>query len=110
MLIYPTTMMEVFDPSVRIKNITFHICLIIKVYFTIKRTAIVSVLHHLIVLFTLRILRPYASHFQEFGFTLLCSQFWDTLLWHNQFPSQPLPVTLRERKPLQVSPKIIQSR
>ena len=94
MNIYPTTMVEVFNPCISIKDITFHGRLIVKINFAIKRTAIVTMLHHLIVLFAFCILRPNASHFQKFGFTLFCLRLRHGFLGHNQLVSQPLAVGL----------------
>ncbi len=62
MLIYTTAMAEKFNPCVGVKNETFHKPLIIKVDFTVKRTPIVAMLHHLVVLLSLFCFRPNTSH------------------------------------------------
>ena len=103
-----TTLMKIFNPRICIKNITFHSRLIIKVYFTIKRTTIVAMYHHLIVLFSFLRFRPDSFHFQKLREILIFCGRRCLLSWHYQFVSQPLAITLREGKALQVSPKIIQ--
>ena len=92
----PTTMAEIFNPSVGIKDIPIHKSSIAKIYFTIKRTTIVAMLHHLIVFFSLLRFRPNACHFQELGFSLFCRKFRCRFLRHNQFICQPFTVALRE--------------
>ena len=104
MLVYPTAMMEILYPSVGIKDKSFHNKLIVKIYFAIKGTTVVAMLHHLIVLLALSVLRPYTCHFQKFGFAFFCRKIRRCLFGHNQLFGQPLTVTLRERKSLQISP------
>jgi len=60
MFFYATTTMKIFNPSVSIKNITFHNSLVIKVNITISGTIIITMFHHLIILFTLFCFRPNA--------------------------------------------------
>ena len=81
-----------------------------KSYFTIKGTTIIAMLHHLIILLALSILRPDTFHLKKFSQGIVFSYVLLYLCGHNQLVSQPFPVTLRKRKPLQVSPKIIQSK
>jgi len=52
MSINTSTMAEIFNPSVSIKNKSFHNLSIVKSYITIKRTTIIAMLHHLIILFS----------------------------------------------------------
>ncbi len=104
---YSTAMMEIFNPSIGIKNISFHKTLIVIVKLTVKRTTIVTMLHHLIILFTFFRFRPYSLHFKESGHIIIflgsisCFGFF---FRHNQLVCQPLTVTLRKRKPLQIRP------
>ncbi len=108
MIINPTAMAEEFNPCISVKNETFHKPLIVKVDFTVKRTSIIAMLHHLVVCFTFFRFRPNAGHLQELCLPLFCRKFCRLFFWHNQLICQPLTITLRERKPLQISPKIIQ--
>ena len=50
MLFYSTTTTEILNPSIGVENETFHKPLIIQIDFTMKRTTIIAMLHHLIVL------------------------------------------------------------
>ena len=109
MLIYASTMMEILYPRVCIKNIAFHISLIIKVYFTAERTTIVAMLHHLIVFLTFLGFRPDTSHTKELSFPFFCSSLFSLsgsrlFSWHDQFACQPFTIALGKRKPLQISP------
>ena len=75
MFIYTTTMAEKFNPCVGVKNEAFHKSLIIKGDFTVKRTFIVAMLQHLIVLLSFFCFRPNASHFKKFCLTFFCRKF-----------------------------------
>ncbi len=107
MFINPATMMEKFNPGVSIKNIAAHNCLIIMVILTIDWTAIVTMFHHLIILFTFCI-RPTACQTEEICFTFFCYQIQNGMIWHYQLIRQPFSLTLGEGKPLQIIPKIVQ--
>jgi len=100
MLIDPTAMAEEFNPCIRVKNETFYKQLIVKVYFTVKRTFIITMLHHLVVSFTFFRFRPNASHLQELCFPFFSRKFYSFFFMHNQLISQPLAITRRERKSL----------
>ena len=91
-----TTMVEVFNPCIGIKNVAFHKLLIVKVNFSVKRTTIIAMLHHLIILFAFSIVRPDTSQTQETGFTLFCRKFRRSFFRQHQFVGQPLTVGLRE--------------
>lgn len=108
MLVYTSAMAEVFNPSVRIKDVPFHYGLIIKSYLAVQRTAIVTMLHHLIIFLTFSILRPDASQAQESSLALFCRKFRRSFFGHNQFIGQPLAIALRERKPLKICPQMAQ--
>ena len=94
MLVNPTTMPKEFNPCISIKNKTFHNGLIIKVNITVGWTTVVAVLHHLIILFSLRI-RPTSSQTEEISFALFCCQFGSAIFWHNQFVGKPFTFALR---------------
>ncbi len=104
MLVYTSAMAEVFNPSVRIKDVPFHNGLIIKSYLAVQGTAIVAMLHHLIILLTFSILRPDACQTQEASLALFSRKLRRSFFGHNQLIGQPLSITLRERKPLQICP------
>ena len=91
-----TAMMEKLNPCVRVNNKTFHSWLIIKVYLTIKRSPIVAMLHHLIILFALGILRPDAFHLKKFCQSIVFRNGFFLLNRHSQLICQPLAITLRE--------------
>ena len=110
MLIYTTTMSEKFNPSIRVKNKPFHKFLIIKVDFTVKRTTIITMLHHLIVLFSFFCFRPNTCQFKKFSLTFFCRKCCCLFFGHNQFVGQPLTIVFRERKSLQICPQIVQCR
>ena len=91
-----TTVMEILNPSVRIKDISFHNLSIVKINFTIKGTTIVAMLHCLVILLALSILRPYPFHLKEFRQGIVFSCVLLYLCRHNQLVCQPLTVFLRE--------------
>ena len=74
---------------------------IIKVDFAVKRTTIITMLHHLIVLFSFFCFRPNTCQFKKFSLTFFCRKCCCLFFGHNQFVGQPLTIVLRERKPLQ---------
>lgn len=107
--IYTSTMVKILNPRICVENVTFHKALIIKIDITVKRLAIVTMLHHLIILFSFFSLRPNASHTKELRLSFFCRKFFlffshCCLCGHNQLVGQPLTVTLRERKSLQIGP------
>ena len=106
-LIYSSTMVEKFNPGVSIKNIAFHNYLIIKVYVTVGQMVVIAVLHHLIILFAFCI-TPTTCQAEESRLALFCRHVQIYIYWHNQLVGQPLTITLRKVKPLQVCPKIVQ--
>ena len=93
---HTTALVEKFNPRVRVNNKTFHSGLIIKVYFTVKWTTIIAMLHHLVVFFALSILRPNAFHLQKLFQRLVLRCDFFILSRHNQLICQPLTITLRE--------------
>ena len=95
---YPNTtaLVEELNPRVRVNNKAFHIWLILKVYLTIKRSSIVAMFHHLIILFALSILRPNAFHLKEFSQRFIFNCTLLSFSRHNQLICQPLTIALRE--------------
>lgn len=101
------TMVEVLNPSVGVKNVSYHNRLIIKIDLS-DGHIVVTMFHHLIIRLSLFRLRPYPFQFKKTSLSLLwCKGVGLIISWHNQLVSQPLTIVLRERKSLQISPKII---
>ena len=100
----PRVTTEILNPSIGVENETFHKPLIIQIDFTMKRTTIIAMLHHLIVLLAFFCFRPDASQTEETSLALFCRKFSLFVFRHNQLVGQPLTVALRERKALQICP------
>ena len=96
MLFHTTTMAKILNPCVRIKNKAFHTLLIIKVYDTVGRTFIITMLHHLIVFLAFFCFRPTSCQTEKTGFTLFCRWLSSFLLRHDQLVSQPFTIALRK--------------
>ena len=68
MFLYASMTMEIFNPRVSIKKVAFHKQLIIKVNITVSGTAIITMLHHLIVFLSFSSFRPNACQTKKTSF------------------------------------------
>lgn len=104
-----TPAMEELYPCISVKNIAFHNCILIRDWkSSVGWPSVIAMLHHIIVLFTFWCLRPRSCQLEELSLAILCRGSVSRRRRHDKLVSQPLFITLRERKTLEIAPQIVQ--